>query len=531
MKTLEEVRTLEEPLSPIPKALNLQPIASLGEKDPMELTPALGELYPYDTVETKRHDFGNLPVFVIDDVDAEELDDGISVEPVSTSPGKVWIHVHVADPTLLLPPDHVLARQAEIRFNTQYLLQDSYPMFPRELTDLVHLGSSKSQDGGQRALTFSALVNDSGDLEDVDIRASIIRNVQLINYDDVDASMGWGNFSPLRPFDDLPPLAKPSPDLIKWKDIFTILKDTLGRVVRKRNNHGHIMPNIPSPEVTAKNRPFPNKPATTGESLVFYGAPELDYVVNVIRAFDGARDMVAECMKLACRAASRWFIANGLPGVRRAMGPYESLNLDSIERLKQLQKEQGVVDIVELQKAGVIHPSSSNILEPRGHSALGVPDGEGYIRVTSPLRRYMDLVHHWQIKHILAGGSIRTLPFSQAALAERLPNWNNKERTIVRLDRKQNMYWAAKFIAERFSLPRNDPRAAPLRHLQARIFGEARWDPIYRQYNIPVLIDSLGLKAHIVQPTTVAPEIGTSIGVSIKEVELDIVPSIKVKPL
>lgn len=44
----------------------------------------------------------DLPIYVIDAVYAEELDDGISIESVPGEPNTDWIHIHVADPTIEL---------------------------------------------------------------------------------------------------------------------------------------------------------------------------------------------------------------------------------------------------------------------------------------------------------------------------------------------------------------------------------------------------------------------------------------------
>jgi len=55
--------------------------------------------YPCDPAEHLRHDFGNFPVSVVDDAGAEELDDGLSIEPVPNEPSSAWIHVHIVDPT------------------------------------------------------------------------------------------------------------------------------------------------------------------------------------------------------------------------------------------------------------------------------------------------------------------------------------------------------------------------------------------------------------------------------------------------
>ena len=56
-----------------------------------------------------QHDIGNLSIYVVDDAGADELGNDLSVELVPNEPGSIRIHVHIADPTSVLPPTLVLA--------------------------------------------------------------------------------------------------------------------------------------------------------------------------------------------------------------------------------------------------------------------------------------------------------------------------------------------------------------------------------------------------------------------------------------
>ena len=43
---------------------------------------------------------------------------------------------------------------------------------------------------------------------------------------------------------------------------------------------------------------------------------------------------------------------------------------------------------------------------PRPHGSLGIADEFGYSRVTSPIRRYVDMLIHWQLKAALTTNSV-----------------------------------------------------------------------------------------------------------------------------
>ena len=80
-----------------------------------------------------------------------------------------------------------------------------------------------------------------------------------------------------------------------------------------------------------------------------------------------------------------------------------------------------------------LRPSRSKSLE-EPHAGLGM---KAYCRVTSPLRRYLDLVTHQQLRAYLDGGPI--LPVS--ALSERMAVAELASGTIRRTERLSNLHW------------------------------------------------------------------------------------------
>lgn len=85
-----------------------------------------------DALEGLRRDWGNLPVYCIDDIGAREIDDGVSIEPTN-SPDEYWIHIHAADPASGIAPRSAIAQGAESVMRSIYLPEGTIDMLPRHL--------------------------------------------------------------------------------------------------------------------------------------------------------------------------------------------------------------------------------------------------------------------------------------------------------------------------------------------------------------------------------------------------------------
>ncbi|KAF9007565.1 hypothetical protein BDQ17DRAFT_1350897 [Cyathus striatus] len=305
-------------------------------------TKVLGpeDFYPADPLETIRHDFGDLPVYVIDDVTAEELDDGISVERIPSEPGSFWIHVHIADPGSLLHPGHKLAQHAQKQGQTIYFMQRSYPLFPKSIMHHtsrgLSLGSGKVHSLPERVMTFSSKVNARGHIIDYRVRAGIVNNVHVLSYDQVDSHL-FGKVSkssyPSKQAEDLQLLHQITRSIINE------------RLITRISFAIQIPHDIVSP---------------TLQPSVFKGFPGLTYESKPFYWRFGSRAMIAESAKLACRVASRYGVEHNLPLLR--------LHFHKI------------VDLI------AANPTSEYTTEPRAHPVMQIPEGEGYSRVTSPLR-------------------------------------------------------------------------------------------------------------------------------------------------
>jgi exoribonuclease-2 len=85
-------------------------------------------------------------------------------------------------------------------------------------------------------------------------------------------------------------------------------------------------------------------------------------------------------------------------------------------------------------------PSKAKTLEAP-HAGLGLAL---YTRATSPLRRYLDLVVHQQLRAFLSGQA----PMSVATIAERIGSSDLMSGKVRRAERMSNMHWKMLYLKQ-----------------------------------------------------------------------------------
>lgn len=401
-------------------------------------TPILGpdDLYPVDPLDTLRYDFGQLNVFVIDDPDAAELDDGVSIERCS-DPNHVWIHVHIADPTTLLHPGHRLAAQGLARATTAYFPEGNYPLLPDELTlDRFSLGGKGGVVDpvkGQEALTFSAKIDvRSAEMVDYQVRAAIIRNVHVTSYQAVNEALDCKTTESIWPLGPPPSNHSPTktrPFKDEWMQDIQLLRQVAGSIAARRFKAGSIGFSKAEFQTKVHPQPLPSlalSPTVTPHSSV--GAPYVAYRVSPVgKAFSESQRIVQSCMTLAGNVAGRFFFDRNIPTAYRSTPPALARTKDSLEQLLERRDvTTGEVNMLEMDRLGVVFQAGQVSLRPQTHYGMGITDKEGgYVRVTSPLRRYGDIIAHWQIKHaLLAEAASTSTSTSSTKKAKRAPSSN-----------------------------------------------------------------------------------------------------------
>jgi len=237
-------------------------------------------------------------------------------------------------------------------------------------------------------------------------------------------------------------------------------------------------------------------------------------------------------MKLGCRIVSRFCLEHNIPALRR-VAEHPLMTSDSDRQvLLDMRTPNTYVPLEQAMKYMMYQPSGEYSLEPKRHSGLGVPDGEGYVRVTSPLRRYGDLVTHWQLHHALLGSAAPTksCPFDTEKLQDLAISWKASDRVLKKTAGNHERYWLTMFLkrwAEDTArgVERQDD---PLNKLDCFTLAVPTFDMRTRKYQTEVLIPIIGMRAVLENLDNQDIPCGTSLPVDIHSYRLGVRPRVTV---
>jgi exoribonuclease-2 len=345
------------------------------------------EFPPVDS-NADRLDLTHLKVYTIDDESTREIDDGLSLEILPDGQQRLWIHI--ADPTRWLTPGDDLDLEARRRVTTLYLPTGMISMFPSELATGP---MSLNQGEVCCALSFAVILDESGGVQDFSIHTSLIKATYRLTYDDVDEMLQWG----VQAESELETIARWAKRREQW-----------------RQSQGAISIHMPESSIKVNG----------------------DGDVNVYVLEDSiSRQLVAEMMILAGEVAARYGQKHGLPVPFRAQ-PQPELPPEG----ELLQLPAGPVRSCAIRRC---MPRSELSITPARHASLGL---DTYTQVTSPIRRYSDLLTHFQIKAHLRGAD---LPFSPDEVKDLMLTIASTVQEATLVERQTNRYWSLAALAAR----------------------------------------------------------------------------------
>lgn len=460
---------------------------------------------PSDPLESVRHDFGNDRVFVIDDLSAQELDDGFSVERIPSEPDNHWVHVHIADPASIIHPNHALAKLARQRGSSYYLSHKTIPLFPTALVhDPKYSLSLQSHDREpSRVLSFSAKIDKGGNILDYKVRAGLIRNIKKVSYDEVDVVIGHGLIKRSFPFGGtVQPVSAPSSlDEGDLADLRIAQKLTRGQIASRLKRRIVNFANE-SAQVRWDTTIPPDVVSPTLGSSIYHGFPEMTYEVYSTGDLDsGARSIVAEMMKLANRTASRVLRDHNVPALRRCMDPPIFSSPESEQEIMDMRSPTGHVSMQDIARRIELNPVGVFSLEPKQHWGLGIDDDEGYARATSPLRRFEDIVCHWQLHHILLGSQSARIPFSAADIESILADVEVTSKEQQKVNKSNELFYSLMYVkrfADKIEKGVRDPGVVnPLTSMRAWTKNVPRMVSSTSEMTLAVHVPELGVMAQV----------------------------------
>ena len=390
---------------------------------------------PADPDASSRVDLTSLPACVsIDNADTREVDDALSVEQLNATTIRVW--VHIADPTRWLPlhmggldalDAHaaVLDASALRRGSSVYWPTGSVPMFPTLLAT-----GPLSLNAGSRvaALSLAADVDvESGEVLAALATPSTICVTHAMTYDEADAHLLTADTSNNA-----------------GKDPLRLLATVASRRAAWRLARGATSIDMPQPLVSVTGATLHG-----GTSSARVSVSRTDPLPPGI----GARNLVQECMLLAGDVAAR--LGAQSPGFPLPYRSQQNVSSNGVTGVQQ-QKQPAAGDEELTPHPDDIPPGyarsvarrlrlgpSALVFAPARHAALGL---DAYVQVTSPIRRYIDLLAHAQLKALLRGAN--SPPFDGNALAQRAQAAAGAAAAAQRCSREGERYWIAVWFGQ-----------------------------------------------------------------------------------
>jgi exoribonuclease II len=363
----------------------------------VSLQPA--ECKPEAPPSEERCDLTYLAAYAIDSPWSNDPDDAVSIElepqpsPTGVEPevrgspleaDRHTLYVHVADPASSIGMDSPAEKEARDRGATLYIPEGSIRMLADEALPLFALGLTETSP----ALTFKITLNNTGEIEKTEVFSSTVK-VKRITYKEADEYLSDTHSE--------------APEAVALRALNTLAE----RNVKRRVALGAINIDMPETHISLNGGQIEIEPVTRYKSA----------------------DLVRECMLLAGEGAGLWALHRNLP-VPYIMQETGDLPEETLE---------GMAGYYQLRRC--MRPRTLST-RPGQHSGLGL---DTYIQVTSPLRRYTDLLAHLQIRAVLRGET----PLNADEVSSRMNAGEAAISAVNQAERASKSHWTMVYLANK----------------------------------------------------------------------------------
>jgi len=296
---------------------------------------------------------------------------------------RIQLGIHIADVAGVIEPDSLLDEEAAQRGTSLYLPRHQIPMIPVGLSQET---LSLKQGRDRPALSLIAVLDREGTLIESRFVQSLVRVEKRWTYDEVNES-----------FDREP--------------LFQEMR-RLSRLMRQRRlEQGALVLSLPEIAV----------------DVTAHGAVAL----HKIEQDTPSRVMVAEFMIVYNWLAARFCKEHAIPAIYRCQeAPAERLSPEETNYIYYVFKQRRKLSPLSIHT------------EPKPHSSLGV---DMYTTVTSPIRRYYDLLVQRQIRNYLSHGAAL---YSREEIEKKRLMLDPLLKSIELLTRNSTRYWIQKYLAQ-----------------------------------------------------------------------------------
>ncbi len=327
-------------------------------------------------------DLTHLKTYTIDDSKTVEIDDAISLEQVSGQK-KLWIHI--ASPASYIEYESGIDKKARKQVSTIYLSTNTYYMLPEALINNVFSLSDREK---RESLSLGVVFNDNGSISSTEIVQSLILVDYRLDFTEADELIDYA--------------PKEEEDLSVISNILEIRKSW-------RKNSGSI------------------------EILESYGKIVVEDKIPSIKIIDPtlSRKLISEAMILYGDIISNFTKLNKIPVPYRVQERAVKLSKDNIHH-----SDNKILYNFLLKKTMGKTYYSINSMQ---HDSLALTS---YLHATSPIRRYADLLVHYQLNRFLNNKVL----ISKDDVQQIIQEINNQGRQNIMRFREDQKYWLGKWF-------------------------------------------------------------------------------------
>ncbi len=329
-----------------------------------------------------RVDLRDIETFTVDDEDTKDIDDAISF---TDNENGFTLGIHIADAGHWIKNGSLLSKEAHTRSTTIYLPERKIEMLPPNLSEDI---CSLIQ--GQDRLAISVMVNFNhlNELIDFKIVESVVNVNERLSYKESDERC------------------------LKENSIFHKLIELTNSLRLNRVSKGAIIFNLPELKIKVTE----NK----------------EIILDKHKQNSASQLIVSELMVLANSLVAEYMSENKIPCIyRHQEEPLETINFSLEENA-----------IIGMYKQRRFMKRSEVSTKPSEHFGLGL---KAYCQMTSPIRRYSDLVIHRQIKSFLKTGK----PYYNEEKIKEIINFSEHSIYVsILIQRNANRYWICKFLSK-----------------------------------------------------------------------------------
>jgi len=327
-------------------------------------------------------DLRRLDTFTIDSAATRDYDDALSLEPLAD--GRFQVGVHIADVAACIQPGDPIDQEARTRATSVYLPDQRIPMLPTALSENF---CSLLPGADRPALSFLMTFDGNGNVCESRIVSSLIRVKERFTYEQFNTQL-------------------------EAQQRFQVLHQFSLELRRQRLEQGAVI--LPLPEIQ-----------------VYVNSAGMIRLHQYLKE-SPSQIVVSEWMIAANQLAAAHLTAQHLAGIfrRQAECKPETQPVMSEHALFQSYRQRRLFARAELDT------------QPGPHCSLGVPH---YTSITSPIRRYVDLISQRQLKHALATA---TALYDERQLQEIIMEFKTVSVKVMLVQRKWIRYWLLKYIEQ-----------------------------------------------------------------------------------